>query len=149
MIPFNAPPVVGTELEYMQSAMGSGKLCGDGGFTRRCQQWLEQRFGSAKVLLTPSCTASLEMAALLLDIQPGDEVIMPSYTFVSTANAFVLRGAKIIFVDIRPDTMNIDETRIEAAITEKRGRLCRCIMRVWPVRWTPSWRWRISTTCLW
>ncbi|MGN9277772.1 aminotransferase class I/II-fold pyridoxal phosphate-dependent enzyme, partial [Escherichia coli] len=110
MIPFNAPPVVGTELDYMQSAMGSGKLCGDGGFTRRCQQWLEQRFGSAKVLLTPSCTASLEMAALLLDIQPGDEVIMPSYTFVSTANAFVLRGAKIVFVDVRPDTMNIDET---------------------------------------
>lgn len=119
MIPFNAPPVVGTELDYMQSAMSSGKLCGDGGFTRRCQQWMEQRFGSAKVLLTPSCTASLEMAALLLDIQPGDEVIMPSYTFVSTANAFVLRGAKIIFVDVRPDTMNIDETRIEAAITGK------------------------------
>ena len=118
MIPFNAPPVVGTELDYMQSAMGSGKLCGDGGFTRRCQQWMEQRFHSPKVLLTPSCTASLEMAALLLDIQPGDEVIMPSYTFVSTANAFVLRGAKIVFVDIRPDTMNIDETRIEAAITE-------------------------------
>ena len=92
MIPFNAPPVVGTELDYMQSAMNSGKLCGDGGFTRRCQQWLEQHFGSEKVLLTPSCTASLEMAALLLDIQPGDEVIMPSYTFVSTANAFVLRG---------------------------------------------------------
>lgn len=119
MIPFNAPPVVGTELDYMQSAMGSGKLCGDGGFTRRCQQWLEQRFGSAKVLLTPSCTASLEMAALLLDIQHGDEVIMPSYTFVSTANAFVLRGAKIVFVDVRPDTMNIDETLIEAAITDK------------------------------
>lgn len=119
MIPFNAPPVVGTELDYMQSAMGSGKLCGDGGFTRRCQQWMEQRFHSAKVLLTPSCTASLEMAALLLDIQPGDEVIMPSYTFVSTANAFVLRGAKIVFVDIRPDTMNIDETKIEAAITER------------------------------
>ena len=119
MIPFNAPPVVGTELDYMQAAMGSGKLCGDGGFTRRCQQWMEQRFGSAKVLLTPSCTASLEMAALLLDIQPGDEVIMPSYTFVSTANAFVLRGAKIIFVDVRPDTMNIDEAQIEAAITEK------------------------------
>lgn len=119
MIPFNAPPVVGTELEYMQSAMSSGKLCGDGGFTRRCQQWLEQHFGSAKVLLTPSCTASLEMAALLLDIQPGDEVIMPSFTFVSTANAFVLRGAKIVFVDIRPDTMNIDETLIEAAITDK------------------------------
>lgn len=119
MIPFNAPPVVGTELDYMQAAMGSGKLCGDGGFTRRCQQWLEQNFGSHKVLLTPSCTASLEMAALLLDIQPGDEVIMPSFTFVSTANAFVLRGAKAVFVDVRPDTMNIDETKIEAAITEK------------------------------
>ena len=119
MIPFNAPPVVGTELDYMQSAMNSGKLCGDGGFTRRCQQWMEQRFGTAKALLTPSCTASLEMAALLLDIQPGDEVIMPSYTFVSTANAFVLRGAKIVFVDIRRDTMNIDENLIEAAITSK------------------------------
>ncbi|NYS31870.1 dTDP-4-amino-4,6-dideoxygalactose transaminase [Pantoea sp. WMus005] len=119
MIPFNAPPIVGTEIEYMQSAMNSGKLCGDGGFTRRCQQWMEQRFGSKKVLLTPSCTASLEMAALLIDLQPGDEVIMPSYTFVSTANAFVLRGARIVFVDVRPDTMNIDETLIEAAITEK------------------------------
>lgn len=119
MIPFNAPPVVGTELEYMQSAMGSGKLCGDGGFTRRCQQWMEQRFASRKVLLTPSCTASLEMAAILIDIQPGDEVIMPSYTFVSTANAFVLRGATIVFVDVRPDTMNIDETLIEVAITDK------------------------------
>ncbi|SQI98921.1 4-keto-6-deoxy-N-Acetyl-D-hexosaminyl-(Lipid carrier) aminotransferase [Klebsiella oxytoca] len=108
----------------MQSAMGSGKLCGDGGFTRRCQQWMEQRFGTAKALLTPSCTASLEMAALLLDIQPGDEVIMPSYTFVSTANAFVLRGAKIVFVDIRRDTMNIDETLIEAAITDKNPRDC-------------------------
>lgn len=119
MIPFNAPPVVGSELEYMQSAMASGKLCGDGGFTRRCQQWMEQRFGCKKVLLTPSCTASLEMAALLINIQPGDEVIMPSYTFVSTANAFVLRGATIVFVDIRPDTLNIDESKIEAAITEK------------------------------
>lgn len=119
MIPFNAPPVVGSEIEYMQSAMTSGKLCGDGGFTRRCQQWMEQRFGTIKALLTPSCTASLEMAAILLDIQPGDEVIMPSYTFVSTANAFVLRGARIVFVDIRPDTMNIDETKIEAAITAK------------------------------
>ncbi|TKI03896.1 dTDP-4-amino-4,6-dideoxygalactose transaminase [Martelella alba] len=119
MIPFNAPPVVGTEIEFMRRAMGSGKLCGDGDFTRRCQQWLEQRFGSARALLTPSCTASLEMAAMLLDIRPGDEVIMPSYTFVSTANAFVLRGAAIVFVDIRPDTMNMDETLIEAAITPK------------------------------
>ncbi|WP_271460909.1 dTDP-4-amino-4,6-dideoxygalactose transaminase [Pantoea leporis] len=119
MIPFNAPPIVGSEVEYMQSAMASGKLCGDGGFTRRCQQWMEQHFGSRKVLLTPSCTASLEMAALLIDLQPGDEVIMPSYTFVSTANAFVLRGAIIVFVDVRPDTLNIDETLIEAAITPK------------------------------
>ncbi|MEA5101855.1 dTDP-4-amino-4,6-dideoxygalactose transaminase [Pantoea sp. S18] len=119
MIPFNAPPIVGSEVEYMQSAMASGKLCGDGGFTRRCQQWMEQHFGSKKVLLTPSCTASLEMAALLIDLQPGDEVIMPSYTFVSTSNAFVLRGATIVFVDVRPDTLNIDETLIEAAITPK------------------------------
>ncbi|WP_277977899.1 dTDP-4-amino-4,6-dideoxygalactose transaminase [Pantoea endophytica] len=119
MIPFNAPPIVGSEVEYMQSAMASGKLCGDGGFTRRCQQWMEQHFGSKKVLLTPSCTASLEMAALLIDLQPGDEVIMPSYTFVSTANAFVLRGATIVFVDVRPDTLNIDEMLIEAAITPK------------------------------
>ncbi len=119
MIPFNSPPIVGTELEYMRSAMESGKLCGDGGFTRRCQQWMEQRFGSPKVLLTPSCTASLEMAAILLDIQPGDEVIMPSYTFVSTANAFVLRGATIVFIDVRPDTMNMDVSLIEAAITDK------------------------------
>ncbi|CDG23113.1 Lipopolysaccharide biosynthesis protein rffA [Xenorhabdus poinarii G6] len=119
MIPFNKPPVVGTELEYMQQAMASGKLCGDGEFTQRCETWMAQRFHCPKVLLTPSCTASLEMAAILLDIQPGDEVIMPSYTFVSTANAFVLRGATIVFVDIRPDTMNIDENKIEAAITEK------------------------------
>ncbi|MDX7989019.1 dTDP-4-amino-4,6-dideoxygalactose transaminase [Xenorhabdus sp. 12] len=119
MIPFNKPPIVGTELQYMQQAMGSGKLCGDGDFTKRCEAWMEEHFGCPKVLLTPSCTASLEMAAILLDIKPGDEVIMPSYTFVSTSNAFVLRGATIVFVDIHPDTMNIDETQIEAAITEK------------------------------
>lgn len=119
MIPFNVPPVVGTELGFMQTAISSGKLCGNGGFTQRCQQWLQQRFGSAKVLLTPSCTASLEMAAIMLDIRPGDEVIMPSYTFMSTANAFVLRGATIVFVDIHPDILNIDESLIEAAITPK------------------------------
>lgn len=119
MIPFNSPPVTGSEIDYMRSAMESGKLSGDGGFTRRCQQWMEQQSGSHKVLLTPSCTASLEMAALLINIVPGDEVIMPSYTFVSTANAFVLRGARIVFVDIRPDTLNIDEARVEAAITDK------------------------------
>ncbi|MDE9517642.1 dTDP-4-amino-4,6-dideoxygalactose transaminase [Xenorhabdus bovienii] len=119
MIPFNKPPVVGTELEYMQQAMGSGKLCGDGHFTKRCEEWMEQHCNCLKVLLTPSCTAALEMAAILLNIQPGDEIIMPSYTFVSTSNAFVLRGATIVFVDIRPDTMNMDETKIEAAITDK------------------------------
>ncbi|WGE89214.1 dTDP-4-amino-4,6-dideoxygalactose transaminase [Actinobacillus arthritidis] len=118
-IPFNKPPIVGTELGYMQQAMASGKLSGDGIYSQRCEQWLESHFGSAKALLTPSCTAALEMVAILIDIQAGDEVIMPSYTFVSTANAFVLRGAKIVFVDIRPDTMNIDETKIEAAITPK------------------------------
>lgn len=118
-IPFNRPPVLGTELNYIQQAICSDKLSGDGHFTRLCEQWLEQQFHAHKVLLTPSCTAALEMAAILLDIQSGDEVIMPSYTFVSTANAFALRGAKIVFVDIRPDTMNIDETLIEQAITPK------------------------------
>ena len=118
-IPFNQPPIVGTELAYIQQAMASGKLSGDGAFSRLCEQWLEKQTGCPKVLLTPSCTAALEMAAILLDIQAGDEVIMPSYTFVSTANAFVLRGATVVFVDIRPDTMNIDETKIEAAITPK------------------------------
>lgn len=118
-IPFNKPPIVGTELAYMQQAMASGKLSGDGFYSRRCEQWLENQCGTAKALLTPSCTAALEMAAMLVNIQAGDEVIMPSYTFVSTANAFVLRGAKIVFVDIRSDTMNIDETKIEAAVTAK------------------------------
>lgn len=110
MIPFNKPPVVGTELTYMKQAMESGKLCGDGGFTKRCEEWMEKRFDCPKVQLTPSCTASLEMAAILINIKPGDEVIMPSFTFVSTSNAFVLRGATIVFVDVRPDTMNMDET---------------------------------------
>lgn len=119
MIPFNKPPIVGTELNYMQQAMNSGKLCGDGHYTKLCEQFFETHFNTHKVLLTPSCTAALEMAAILLDIKEGDEIIMPSYTFVSTANAFVLRGAKIVFVDIRPDTMNIDETKIEQAITSK------------------------------
>ncbi|OOS00818.1 dTDP-4-amino-4,6-dideoxygalactose transaminase [Haemophilus paracuniculus] len=119
MIPFNKPPVVGTEIGYMQQALASGKLCGDGFYTKQCEKWFEQRFDTKKALLTPSCTASLEMAAILLNIQAGDEVIMPSYTFVSTANAFALRGAKIVFVDVRPDTMNIDERKIEAAITPK------------------------------
>ena len=119
MIPFNKPPVVGTEITFIQQSLCSGKLSGDGAFGHRCQAWFEQQTGCQKSLLTPSCTHALELAALLIDIQPGDEVIMPSYTFVSTANAFVLRGAKAVFVDVRPDTMNIDETKIEAAITKK------------------------------
>lgn len=119
MIPFNIPPKVGKELAYIEQAIASDKLCGDGYFSKKCEKWFEDSFNTTKALLTPSCTASLELAAILIDVQPGDEVIMPSYTFVSTANAFVLRGAKIIFVDIRPDTMNLDETLIEAAITAK------------------------------
>lgn len=119
MIPFNKPPITGLEIQYIQNALSNNKLCGDGEYTQKCEQWLEKNFICPKVLLTPSCTASLEMAAILLDLQAGDEVIMPSYTFVSTANAFVLRGAKIVFVDIRPDTMNIDERKIEQAITPK------------------------------
>ncbi|ASQ46454.1 dTDP-4-amino-4,6-dideoxygalactose transaminase [Legionella clemsonensis] len=120
MICFNKPPLLGTELTYISEIINANaKLCGGGSYSKRCEAWLEQPATVRKVLLTPSCTAALEMAALLINIQPGDEVIMPSYTFVSTANAFVLRGAKIVFVDIRPDTMNIDEQKIEAAITEK------------------------------
>ncbi|MDF2153925.1 dTDP-4-amino-4,6-dideoxygalactose transaminase [Vibrio sp. CAU 1672] len=119
MIPFNKPPVVGSEVEFMRQAINSGKLSGDGEFGQRCQKWFEAQTGCIKSLLTPSCTHALELAALLIDIQPGDEVIMPSYTFVSTANAFALRGAKVIFVDVRPDTMNIDESKIEAAITAR------------------------------
>lgn len=119
MIPFNRPSHTGNEDQYVLAAMSSDKISGDGLYGQVCQQWFEQQLGCKKALLTPSCTQALEMAALLIDIQPGDEVIMPSYTFVSTANAFVLRGAKIVFVDIRPDTLNMDETLIEAAITPK------------------------------
>lgn len=119
MIPFNKPPYLGTELGYIKEAIENQKICGDGQFTKKCNEWIENKTGTAKALLATSCTHALEMAALLLDIRPGDEVIMPSFTFVSTADAFVLRGAKIVFVDIRPDTMNIDERLIEDAITEK------------------------------
>ena len=119
MINFNVPPYIGKEKEYVMQAIDNHKICGDGEFTKKCSAWLEERTGSPKVLLTTSCTHATEMAAILSEIQPGDEVIMPSYTFVSTADAFVLRGAKVVFVDIRPDTMNIDETLIEDAITEK------------------------------
>ena len=118
MIVFNVPPYTGKEAEYISQAVAKQKICGDGEFTKKCNQWIEQRTGTGKCLLTTSCTHATELAALLADIRPGDEVIMPSYTFVSTANAFVLRGAVPVFVDIRPDTMNIDETLIEAAITD-------------------------------
>lgn len=119
MINFNEPPYIGKELEYMKAAVDNLKICGDGPFTKKCNQWFEDRFGAQKVLLTTSGTTALEMAALLCDLKEGDEVILPSYTFSSTATSIVLTGAKLVFVDIRPDTMNIDETKIEDAITEK------------------------------
>lgn len=119
MIKFNVPPFIGDEITNIQKAIDSQKICGDGRFTKSCNIWMEERFNANKVLLTTSCTHALEMAAILADIKPGDEVIMPSYTLVSTADAFVQRGATIVFVDIRPDTMNIDENLIEDAITDK------------------------------
>ncbi len=119
LIPFNRPYMTGKELWYIAQAHAQGHLAGDGGFTKRCNRWVEQRTGAARSLLTHSCTAALEMAALLADVAPGDEVIMPSYTFVSTANAFVLRGAVPVFVDVRADTLNLDERLIEAAITPR------------------------------
>lgn len=118
-IRFNVPPFTGKEMDYIKEAVDSMKICGDGEFTKKDNAWLENKTKAAKALLTTSCTHALEMAALLCDIKEGDEVIMPSYTFVSTADAFVLRGAKVVFVDIRPDTMNIDENKIEEAITER------------------------------
>ncbi|OUL88676.1 dTDP-4-amino-4,6-dideoxygalactose transaminase [Paraburkholderia hospita] len=119
LIPFNRPHMTGKELGYIADAHAHGKLAGDGPYTKKCHEWLEQNAGGGKALLTHSCTAGLEMAAILSNVEPGDEVIMPSFTFVSTANAFVLRGAIPVFVDIRPDTLNIDETLIEAAITPR------------------------------
>ena len=119
MINFNVPPVVGTEEHYIAQAIAARKICGDGAFTKKCNAWIEEHTGTAKALLTTSCTHATEMAAILAGIREGDEIIMPSYTFVSTANAFVLRGGVPVFVDIRPDTMNIDEEKIEDAITER------------------------------
>ena len=119
MINFNVPPFTGKEYEYIKEAVDAQKICGDGQFTKKCNQWIEEKTGTKKALLTTSCTHATELAALLADVKAGDEVIMPSFTFVSTADAFVLRGAVPVFVDIRPDTMNIDETKIEAAITDK------------------------------
>lgn len=119
MIDFNIPPFTGKEMEYMQKAVDNRKICGDGEFTKKCSRWMEERFKVNHVLLTTSCTHALEMAAVLCGISPGDEVILPSYTFVSTADAFVQRGARLVFVDIRPETMNLDERLIEDAITER------------------------------
>lgn len=119
MIRFNVPPYTGKEMEYIRQAVENKKICGDGDFTHKCNEWIEKKTGTGKALLTTSCTHATEMAAILCNIKPGDEVIMPSYTFVSTADAFVLRGAKAVFVDVRPDTMNIDENLIEDAITDK------------------------------
>lgn len=119
MINFNVPPFVGNELKYVKEAVESHKICGDGAFTKKCDAWMEERFNAKKVLLTTSGSTALDMALLLCDLKPGDEVILPSYTFSSTANSAVLAGAKLVFVDIRPDTMNIDEKKIEEAITEK------------------------------
>jgi dTDP-4-amino-4,6-dideoxygalactose transaminase len=119
MISFNVPPYIGNEKDYINEAIVNKKICGDGQFTKKCNNWMEEKFNTPKALLTTSCTHALEMAAILADIKQDDEIIMPSFTFVSTANAFVVRGGKIVFVDIRPDTMNIDENLIENAITEK------------------------------
>ncbi len=111
MIPFNVPPYVGTELDHLTEAIRARKICGDGEFTRRCSRWMEEKFGAEKVLLTTSGTAALDMALLLCDLRPEDEVILPSYTFSSTANSVILGGGKPVFVDVRPDTMNIDEKK--------------------------------------
>src|ERR1017187_8978132 len=123
-IPYNRPHLTGEELRYIAEAVANLQLSANGEFTRRCQSWLEKRLGAARVLLTHSCTAALEMAALLADIGPGDEVIMPSFTFVSTGNAVALRGGVPVFVDIRPDTLNLDETLIESAITPRTRAIC-------------------------
>ena len=119
MISFNVPPCTGKEIDYISQAVAAHKICGDGEFTKKCNAWMEQRFGAHRVMLTTSGSTALDMASLLCDLQPGDEVILPSFTFSSTANAFAIYGAKLVFVDIRPDTMNIDETKIEAAITSR------------------------------
>jgi len=124
MIPFNLPTVTGNELKYIQQCLASKQIFGEGDFTKKCQNWFEEKLQCKRALLTPSCTHALEMAAILIDTKPGDEIIMPSYTFVSTANAFAMRGATIVFVDIRPDTLNINENLIEAAISPKTKAIC-------------------------
>ena len=137
-IPFNKPFVTGKELYYIAQAITAGHLAADGHFTKQCSRLLEERFGIQKVLLTPSCTAALEMAAMLCDLGPGDEVILPSFTFVSTANAFVRLGATPVFVDIRPDTLNLDENLTEAATLPGQRLSSQYTMLVWPVQWIAS-----------
>ena len=119
MISFNVPPYIGSEQDYIMEAIKSHKICGDGAFTKKCNAWIEEKTGASKALLTTACSTALDMAAMLAEVGPGDEVILPSFTFVSTANAFVCRGASLVFVDIRPDTQNIDEKLIEDAVTER------------------------------
>src|SRR3954447_10561951 len=118
-IPFNRASLVGNELEYIRQSVESGHISGDGSFSKRCEQMLQQLLSVRRALLTTSCTDALEMSGLLLDLEPGDEVIVPSFTFVSTINAYVLRGAKPVFIDVRPDTLNLDETQLESLITER------------------------------
>ena len=127
-IPFNKPCLLGREAQYVQQAIAAGRTCGDGPFTKRSQEFLERKFSSHRVLLTTSCTSALEIAGLLCELKQGDEVILPSYTFVSTANAILLRGATPVFVDIRPDTLNLDERLLEAAITSR-------TTAIWPVHY--------------
>ena len=137
MIDFNVPPFTGKELEYMQQAIKNKKICGDGEFTKKCSHWMEEKFQANHVLLTTSCTHALEMAAVLTQVKPGDEVILPSYTFVSTADAFVQRGATLVFVDIRPDTMNVS---LRMPSQTKRRSSFPSTMPVWVVPWMRSWR---------
>lgn len=149
-IDFNVAPYVGTEMDYVREAAEvNRKICGDGPFSRKCHAWMEERFNAEKVLLTTSGTDALEMAAVLCDLKPGDEVILPSFTFSSTATAFQSVGATLVFIDIRPDTMNMDETKIEAAITTVRASSFPYTTPVWRVRWTRSSPLRASTTSSW
>ena len=140
-IPFNKATLVGAELAYIQEAINGGHISGEGPYTEKCESLLEKELGVPRVLLTTSCTHALEMAALLLDLAPGDEVILPSFTFVSTANAFVLRGARPVFADIRPDTLNLDEALLEGLITPRNASDCPGALRgEWRARWTRSCR---------
>ena len=148
-IHFNQACFGGRELAYIADAIGNRHIAGNGAFTRKCQELLQKELGVPKAFLTTSCTHALEMAALLLDVRPGDEIIVPSFTFVSTANAFVLRGARPVFCDIRPDTLNLDEKQLEGLITRARRPSCRCITPELAAKWTRSWRSRGGTASRW